>query len=304
MGRLGRHQVNKCLASPRVSTPSVYILRVSQLCWCGWSVDYLNDLWEWDGSTWTFRGGDTTAGGESDGGYSEPDASTEHVWPGKRSLPAVWSSDLGTIIFGGQTCTACSDISNRAKEVLSDMWLALPDESFTEWTWIRPAVDAQQQAAVAGISGRGIYSNDVPSSWPGARAGAGVWYHADPRANSGYMFGGLGYGASSYSHSNGRYQGKHHCGCPASPATLKICGHNSSAAACASLGFLSELWSISFETQVWTLVGTYNSRRWKYDPPGAGDWPGSRSQPVVWTTVDRHKTYIFGGLTTTSGACA
>jgi hypothetical protein len=169
--------------------------------------DYLNDLWEWDGNNWAFRGGDTTVGGEDDGGYSEPDASTGHAWPGKRSLAAVWSSDLGTFIFGGQTCTGCETQSNRAKEVLSDMWLAFPDDSFTEWTWIRPAVDAQQQASVAGIGGRGIYADGTLSSWPGARSGAAVWNHADERAHRGYMFGGLGYGASSYSHTESRYQG-------------------------------------------------------------------------------------------------
>lgn len=90
------------------------------------------------------------------------------------------------------------------------MWIAFSVDSFTEWTWIRPVVDAQQQASVAGIGGTGIYATGAPSSWPGARAGAGVWHHADPRARSGYMFGGLGYGASSYAHSdNTRYQGKH-----------------------------------------------------------------------------------------------
>lgn len=71
-------------------------------------------------------------------------------------------------------------------------------------------------------------------------------------------------------------------------------------------GYLNELWSVSFETQQWTLVGSYNSRRRSYTPPGgeSSEWPHTRAQPTVWTTPDRHKTYLFGGLTTTSGACA
>lgn len=198
MALLGLHQVSRLDSSITLCLD----LSQAQMCWHGRSVDYMNDLWEWDGSTWTFRGGDTTAGGESDGGYSDPNGqppqTTGRGWPGKRSLAAIWSSDLGILMFGGQTCTACGDITNRAKEVLSDLWLAFPDDSFTEWIWIRPAVDAEQQASVAGIGGRGIYIDGTSSSWPGARSGAAVWHHADQRANIGYMFGGLGYGASAY----------------------------------------------------------------------------------------------------------
>ena len=37
------------------------------------------------------------------------------------------------------------------------MWLAFPDDSYAEWTWIRPVVSAGQQSAVAGLGGRGGY---------------------------------------------------------------------------------------------------------------------------------------------------
>jgi len=155
-------------------------------------------------------------GGEHDGGYSEPEAFVENPWPGKRALAAVWVSELGALLFGGQTCTACSDVNNRGKEVLNDMWLSYPEDSFAQWTWIRPIVDQlpeRQRTNVAGIAGRGIYTSDPPSSWPGARAGPGVWVASDPDAYTGYMFGGMGYGASNYytssTSSSNRNQGAH-----------------------------------------------------------------------------------------------
>lgn len=211
-GSFGSTPGERCL--PNDLQPSHMLLVHFSPCWCGWSIDYLNDLWEWDGRSWAFRGGDSTAGGGDDGGYSEPEDSTANAWPGKRSLAAVWNSesvdddDVGHLLmFGGQTCTSCSDPVHRVAEALGDMWRA--DGTFSHWTWIPPALGSEwdDPATVAGIGGSGVYGSSV-SIWPGARSGAGVWHHADPTLNVGYMFGGFGYGAKQYDSSGGRYQGK------------------------------------------------------------------------------------------------
>ena len=244
----------------------------------GFTADYLNDLWEYSNRRWTFRGGSQRAGGEADGGYDAPAAdATAPPWPGKRALAATWNSEYGLLVFGGQTCVACADQNNRKKEALNDMWLGMPDNSFTEWAWIPPLLDGlspSHRTNVVGLGGRGIYSSSTPCTWPGARSGTAVWHHPDDNTNRGYMFGGHGYGASSYS---------------SRPDSR-------------NLEYLGELWSVAFATQEWLMQGTYNSNHRSYEQPGTGDWPSIRAQPSVWTTPDRHKTYIFGGLTTTSGA--
>lgn len=244
----------------------------------GLSADYLNDLWEYSNSRWTFGGGSQRAGGEADGGYDAPAVdATDPPWPGKRAMAATWNSEYGLLVFGGQTCVACTDQNNRKKEAVNDMWLGMPDNSFTEWAWIPPLLDGlspSHRTNVVGLGGRGIYSSSGPCTWPGARAGTAVWKHPADSMNKGYMFGGHGYGASSYS----------------------------SRAGSRNMEYLNELWGVAFATQEWLMQGSYNSNHRSYEHPGTGDWPSIRAQPSVWTTLERHKTYIFGGLTTTSGA--
>ena len=169
----------------------------------GSTPDYLNDMWKWQrGGGWAVVGdvgGSRQAGGASDGGYTEPDSGAPG-WPGKRAHGAAWATPLGAAIFGGQTCTNCDDQQGRSIAVMNDLWLAY--EPYTDWSWIPGPYDApavREGVPVVGLAGTGVYGADgEASTWPGARAGMAVWRDADDSEQRAYMFGGRGYGSSSY----------------------------------------------------------------------------------------------------------
>jgi hypothetical protein len=133
---------------------------------------FLNDLWKFDGTNWTWVSGSNTAG--QYGVYG-----TKGV-PGARGHHSIsWIDGYGNLwLFGGQGYDASGSYGN-----LNDLWKF----DGTNWTWVSGSNTVNQN---------GVYgTKGVPASGnvPGARESSISWI--DGYGNL-WLFGGDGFGAS------------------------------------------------------------------------------------------------------------
>ncbi len=137
---------------------------------------YLNDLWKWDGTNWTWVSG--SDGLDQTGTYGTKGVTTTGNQPGAREGSVSWTDTTGHLwLFGG-----FKDML-RVSDDLNDLW----KWDGASWTWVSGSSNANQ----AGIYGtKGIAA---PANQPGARNNSVSW-----TATSGnlWLFGGSGYSAS------------------------------------------------------------------------------------------------------------
>jgi N-acetylneuraminic acid mutarotase len=141
---------------------------------------YLNDLWKFDGSNWTWVNGPNI--NNQPGIYGNiGEAGADNV-PGGRVSSASWiDSDNNLWLFGGSGYD-----TNGAYGRLNDLWKF----DGTNWTWVSGTSAADRH---------GVYGNlgDTESgNRPGSRNGSKSWIDANGNF---WLFGGQGYDANSNS---------------------------------------------------------------------------------------------------------
>jgi len=143
------------------------------LCW-GAASQYLNDLWKFDGSEWTWMGGSSSP--NQTGVYGTMGEPNRGNVPGARVGALSWSDKQGNFwLYGGEGTGSSGYVG-----VFTDLW----KYSGGQWTWM----GGSQLINQAGVYGtRGTPS---PDNHPGARYGAVAF--ADPSGNV-WLFGGQGY---------------------------------------------------------------------------------------------------------------
>jgi len=138
------------------------------------NLGFLNDLWRFDGSQWTWVSGNDVI--NQKGVYGMQGTADPSNVPGARGGAISWIDSTGNLwLFGG----AGWDSAAIGGE-LNDLWRY----DGSQWTWVSGADDVNQQ----GIYGtKGTAS---PSNAPGARRRAVSWI--DLSGNL-WLFGGIGY---------------------------------------------------------------------------------------------------------------
>jgi len=141
---------------------------------------YLNDLWKWDGTNWTWIAGDDAPSNSAVYGTKGVAAPTNKI--GGRLSAVSWADASGNFwIFGGRG----TDGSGVSGSSLNDLWRW----DGTNWTWMAGET-LNSQSGVYGIKGTAATANT-----PGARYGVVSW--ADSSGNL-WLFGGNGYSNSSF----------------------------------------------------------------------------------------------------------
>lgn len=132
---------------------------------------FLNDLWKYDGSNWTWLSGTSTS--DDLGNYGEKGVAAESNLPRSRSLASSWKTSNGDLyLYGGFTRDGESFVS------LNDLW----KWDGQNWTWLS-GDKTSNQLAYYGEKGVAAPSND-----PGSRYGAVQWKDASGNL---FLFGGL-----------------------------------------------------------------------------------------------------------------
>ncbi|MBK6403598.1 MAG: hypothetical protein IPF66_00330 [Holophagales bacterium] len=141
----------------------------------------LNDLWKWDGASWTWVSGSDTYGRR--GTYGEKGVAAPGNEPGARSDAVSWIDSAGNLwLFGGYG----RDSASSYNVSLSDLW----KWDGSDWTWVSGPIVGSRQGVY------GTLGVAAPENCPGARYGATHWSGGD---GSFWLFGGNGYGMSQYS---------------------------------------------------------------------------------------------------------
>lgn len=138
---------------------------------------FLNDLWKYDSSKWTWISGSSLI--DEHGVYGTKGVANPANIPGGRSEAVTWVDNSGNFwLFGGKGFAATSTWA-----ALNDLW----KWDGNNWTWISGSNNTSQ-LGVYGVKGVTATSNI-----PGARNGAVGW-----KDNSGnlWLFGGYGPGGT------------------------------------------------------------------------------------------------------------
>ncbi|NVN91358.1 MAG: galactose oxidase [Desulfuromonadales bacterium] len=206
------------------------------------SEGYLNDMWMFDGTNWTWMGGSNTSNNYGNFGTKGIPASTN--MPRARVNAVSWTGGDGNLwLFGGDGYEPLPAIV-----ALNDLWKF----DGNNWTWVSGSNSANQ------VGTYGIKGTPAATNIPGARSRAVSW--ADGRGRL-WLFGGLGY-ASTDSGSQ-----------------------------------LNDLWS--FDGTNWTWVSGSNianqvNNYGTKGMPAATNLPGGRNSAVSWTD-DGGNLWLFGG---------
>jgi len=150
----------------------------------GWGADsnnvygFLNDLWKFDGTNWTWVSGSNM--GNQYGVFGTMGVAASSNVPPGRAYDVSWLDKSGNLwFFGGMVYDPSSD----SVAPINDLWKF----DGTNWTWV---------SGSAGIGQPGIYGTEgtpSPENVPGARYYAVSWVD-----NSGdfWLFGGFGYNST------------------------------------------------------------------------------------------------------------
>jgi hypothetical protein len=134
---------------------------------------YLNDLWKWDGSQWTWVSGNATT--NASGQYGTLNNTSSQNLPGARYRAMSWVDAAGNLfLFGGEGYDA-----NGSFGYLNDMWKF----DGTNWTWVKGS---------STINANGNYGQlniSHTANEPGSRNRARVWTN---NLNETFLFGGQG----------------------------------------------------------------------------------------------------------------
>jgi hypothetical protein len=142
----------------------------------GWNdMGYLNDLWKFDGTNWTWVSGARTA--SQPGVYGTRGVAAAGNVPGARGAAISWTDRNGNFwLFGG---SGYADSSVWG--LLNDLW----KYDGTNWTWVSGSSIAVPHGGVYGTMGVAAGQN-----MPGARYGGVSWIDHDGNL---WLFGGWGY---------------------------------------------------------------------------------------------------------------
>lgn len=133
---------------------------------------YLNDLWRYDGTNWTWVSGSNTSG--QYGTYGSKGVAASSNIPGARAAAVTWIDAGGSLwLFGGYGQAA------SGTGYLNDLW----KYDGTDWTWISGGSSADQAGSYI------IRGAPNPGNLPGARAAAVAWKDAGGNL---WLFGGFG----------------------------------------------------------------------------------------------------------------
>ena len=138
---------------------------------------FLNDLWKFDGTNWTWVSGSNAR--NQFGVYGTKGVPDPANVPGARDGAVSWIDGSGNLWLFGGWGYAASGLSGR----LNDLWKF----DGTDWTWVNGS-NAIDQLGVYGTKGV-----PAPANVPGARESAVPWI--DGSGNL-WLFGGNGYAAS------------------------------------------------------------------------------------------------------------
>ena len=141
--------------------------------------DYLNDLWKFDGSNWTWMAGANV--GSQNGTFGTKGVAAAAYTPGARAYAASWLDGKGNLwLFGGQgrDSTATTPVD------LNDLWKF----DGTNWTWVGGASTGNQYGTY------GTQNTAAASNQPGTRYGAAF---AEDSSGNFWLFGGSGEDAST-----------------------------------------------------------------------------------------------------------
>ena len=219
---------------------------------------YLNDLWKFNPATqkWAWMGGSNTV----------PSAGTGR--PGVYGTPGTPAA--GNIPGGRMLANTWTDGSGNlwlfggtgydsagTWGYLNDLWEF--NLSTQQWAWMSGSstipVSSTSRAGVYGTLGTAAAANV-----PGGRELAGSWTDAGGNL---WLWGGLGYDSNSW------------------------------------FGHLNDLWEFNVSTSQWAWMGGSNSngQQGAYGIPGvpaAGNVPGGRNTPAIWTDSSNN-VWLFGG---------
>ncbi|MCF6261459.1 MAG: kelch motif-containing protein [Gammaproteobacteria bacterium] len=135
---------------------------------------FLNDLWHWDGTRWTWISGNDVV--EQFGNYGTKDVAAATNVPGARSSGVTWVDASNNFwLFGGVGFDSAG-----MEGTLNDLWRW----DGSNWTWVSGS-NLVNQSGDYGVKGTPIGSNI-----PGAREKAVSW--SDSSGNL-WLFGGRGY---------------------------------------------------------------------------------------------------------------
>ncbi len=280
---------------------------------------YLNDLWRFDGSEWTWVSGSDTK--EATGEYGKQGLAAPENVPGARWGASSWSDVSGNLWLFGGSGLASGGIVND----LNDLWRF----DGSEWTW----VSGSATLGAAGEYGtRGVAS---PENTPGARRLASSWTDASGNL---WLFGGWGRDAgnsggwlndlwrfdgsdwtwisgSDTVHAAGEYgkQGE------AAPENVPGARHSASSWSDGSgnvwlfggmgrdsegnSGRLNDLWRFDGSEWTWVSGGDTVNAAGEYGTRGVTapqNVPGAREAASFWTDVSGN-LWLFGGSGRHSG---
>ena len=267
---------------------------------------FLNDLWKFDGSNWTWMSGSDTVNHKGSYG-TQGSAATDNV-PGARWDAVSWIDSSGNLwLFGGLGYD-----SNGAAGYLNDLWKF----DGSNWTWMSGS-DTVNQTGSYGTNGV-----------PGARYGAVSWFDGSNL----WLFGGEGYNSSTTGYLNDLWKfsvsgtywtwvsgsssvdrtGSYgtSTGTTGVPGSRNRAvswldgngnlwlfggwGYNSS-----TTGYLNDLWKFSVSNSTWTWVSGSDTanQSGSYGTEGSSatsNVPGARYGAVSW--FDGSYLWLFGGL--------
>jgi len=140
----------------------------------------LNDLWTWDGTTWTWMSGDSLNGVTAI--YGDKGQAGPGNRPGGRGGAATWTSSDSLFLFGGYGYDEYRSIAWADDGLLNDLWTRVGDQ----WIWLSGGTSFDQ-AGVYGAKGQA-----APENNPGSRRYAASWTLNGEL----YLFGGEGFDAN------------------------------------------------------------------------------------------------------------
>jgi hypothetical protein len=277
------------------------------------SAGRLNDLWKWDGTSWTWVSG--SDGADQHGTYGTRKVTAPGNVPGARDYSVSWTDASGNLwLFGGW-----GNATTQDNCFLNDLW----KWDGTNWTWVSGSNDYQQNP----YGTYGTKGVAAPGNVPGGRADPVSWKDASGNL---WLFGGLGYSATTFTDLNdlwkwdgtnwtwvsgsdvGSQYGTYGTKGVAAPgnvpgaressiswidATGNLWLFGGDGGAASTWGHLNDLWK--WDGTNWTWVsgsnaagqyGTYGTR----GVAASGNVPGGRETSISWIDPSGH-LWLFGG---------
>lgn len=143
------------------------------------TVGYLNDLWKWDGTNWTWVSGSNTV--NAIGVYGTQGIASASNDPGNRRGSVSWTDSTDQLwLFGGYMYNSGA----ATLGYLNDLW----KWNGTQWTW----VSGNSTVNTSGVYG--IQGVTAATNVPGSREDSIAWIDG---AGNVWLFGGYGYGSST-----------------------------------------------------------------------------------------------------------